>query len=81
MNYKEKSVGKKEEIYERRTGPEMRCDVAAFYTCDATTVLPLARQRKIIGALTTDMIVAEMVVTSIWICEERGESCQRHLWV
>jgi hypothetical protein len=63
-------VEKKEEICERRT-PEVGCDVVAFCTC-GTTVLPLACQTKVVGTLTTDMIVAEMVVESLWVCEGKS---------
>lgn len=43
----------------------MTCDMIPLST-GSTAVFPLAGQTEVVGALTTDMIVAEMVVEGLW---------------
>jgi len=45
---------------------QMTCDVISFCT-SCTTVLPFASETKIVCALSTDMVVAEMVVEYFWV--------------
>jgi hypothetical protein len=47
---------------------EMTSDVIAFCT-RGTTILPFTSETKVVGALPSDMIVAEMVIESFRVEE------------
>lgn len=53
---------------QRSMDSKMTCNVITFGT-GSSTILPFASETKIICALSTDVVIAEMIVEDLWISE------------